>query len=44
MIEIGYKKLISYECKDGGFEWFGQGKIKKFLYKFYIIIINRKCT
>jgi alpha-2-macroglobulin-like protein len=25
LIEIGYKKLISYECKEGGFEWFGGG-------------------
>ncbi|KAJ5077470.1 polyubiquitin-c [Anaeramoeba ignava] len=22
-IQKGYKKLISYECKNGGFEWFG---------------------
>jgi alpha-2-macroglobulin-like protein len=25
LIENGYKKLISYECKEGGFEWFGNG-------------------
>ncbi len=23
MIENGYKRLISFECKTGGFEWFG---------------------
>ena len=21
LIEKGYKRLISFECKDGGFEW-----------------------
>jgi alpha-2-macroglobulin-like protein len=25
LINRGYKKLIGYECKDGGFEWFGSG-------------------
>jgi alpha-2-macroglobulin-like protein len=25
LINRGYKKLIGYECKDGGFEWFGHG-------------------
>ncbi len=24
MIDAGYKRLISFECKTGGFEWFGQ--------------------
>ena len=26
LIDKAYKKLISFECKEGGFEWFGQGK------------------
>ena len=25
LIEKGYKKLLSYECKKGGYEWFGEG-------------------
>lgn len=25
MLEKSYKILTSFECKDGGFEWFGQG-------------------
>lgn len=26
MIEKSYQRLTSFECKEGGYEWFGQGK------------------
>jgi hypothetical protein len=26
MIDKSYKRLTSFECKDGGYEWFGNGK------------------
>jgi uncharacterized protein YfaS (alpha-2-macroglobulin family) len=24
LLQIGYQRLVSYECKDGGFDWFGR--------------------
>jgi TonB-dependent SusC/RagA subfamily outer membrane receptor len=36
-IESGYKKLVAYECKTGGFEWFGHSPANEGLTAFGVM-------
>ena len=40
LIDKGYKKLINYECKYGGFEWFESGSGKQGLTALTVLVFS----